>query len=152
MRKITASRSVGISIGELSRLTSVNIETIRYYEKINVLPAVPRTESGRRIYGPRETRTLAFVRRARELGFTLDEIRGLLDLGGPGNASCAEVRDIAARHLERIRAKIADLKRLERLLSSTIVKCSGSMVPECPVIDVLDVYPKSISDDASPGW
>lgn len=139
MRKITASRSVGLSIGELSCLTGVNIETIRYYEKIKLLPAVPRTESGRRVYGPTETRTLAFIRRARELGFTLDEIRGLINLGGPGNASCAEVRDIAARHLDGIRAKLADLKRLERLLATTVAKCSGDKVPDCPIIDILDV-------------
>ena len=84
-------------------------------------------------------RSLAFIRRARELGFTLDEIRALLDLGGPGKASCAEVRDIAAHHLEDIRAKISDLKKLERLLASTIAKCSGRKAPECPVIDILDI-------------
>jgi MerR family transcriptional regulator, mercuric resistance operon regulatory protein len=117
----------------------MNIETIRYYEKIKVLPAPLRTEGGHRLYGPRERRTLAFIRRARELGFTLDEIRALLDLGGPGKASCAEVKEIAAHHLDDIRAKIADLKKLERLLASTIAKCSGRKVPECPVVDILDV-------------
>src|SRR2546423_1095354 len=78
-------------IGELSRLCGVHIETIRYYEKIGMLPAPPRTESGRRVYGPKETRILVFIRRGRELGFTLDQIRALLNLGGPGKASCAEV-------------------------------------------------------------
>ena len=145
MRKSTVSRSEGLSIGEVSRATGVNIETVRYYERINVLPAVSRGESGRRVYGARETRTLAFIRRGRELGFTLDEIRGLIELGAPGNASCFEVREIAARHLEKIRTKVADLKRLERLLASTIVKCSGKKVPDCPIIDVLDVLP-------NPGW
>ena len=123
MRPITASRlekSEGLPIGELSRLTGVNIETIRYYEKIKMLQAPPRTEGGHRIYGPTETRTLAFIRRSRELGFTLDEIRALLDLGGPGNASCRDVRKIATHHLGHIRAKIADLKKLERLLAKTI--------------------------------
>jgi MerR family mercuric resistance operon transcriptional regulator len=139
MRTITASRAEGLSIGELSHVTGVNIETIRYYEKIRILPSVPRTEGGRRIYGPTETRTLAFVRRARELGFTLDEIRALLDLGGPGKASCAEVRQIASHHLDGIRARIADLKKLERLLASTIAKCSGRNAPDCPVIDILDL-------------
>jgi MerR family mercuric resistance operon transcriptional regulator len=97
-----------------------------------------RTEGGHRLYGPRERRTLAFIRRARELGFTLDQVRALLALGGPGKASCVEVRDIAAHHLGDIRAKIADLRKLERVLSSTIAKCSGRKVPECPVIDILD--------------
>jgi MerR family mercuric resistance operon transcriptional regulator len=142
MRQITASRAEkleGMLIGELSRLTGVNIETIRYYEKIKMLQAPPRTEGGHRIYGPIETRMLAFIRRARELGFSLDEIRALLDLGGPGTASCADVRKVATRHLDDIRAKIGDLKKLERLLARTIARCSGNRVPDCPVLDILDV-------------
>ena len=71
-----------LSIGELSRHTKVNIETIRYYERIKMLPAPPRTTSGRRVYGLGDRRTLAFIRRARELGFTLGEIRALLALSG----------------------------------------------------------------------
>lgn len=142
MTQITFSGAEALAIGELSRLTGVNIETIRYYEKIRLLPAPLRTEGGHRLYGPRERRMLAFIRRARELGFTLDEIRALLDLGGPGKASCAEVKEIAAHHLDDIRAKIADLKKLERLLAATIAKCSGRKVPECPVVDILDVQSK----------
>jgi MerR family mercuric resistance operon transcriptional regulator len=138
MPQVTTSRADVCTIGELSRLTGVNIETIRYYEKIGLLPAPLRTEGGHRLYGPREQRTLAFVRRARELGFTLDQIRTLLELGAPGNATCAEVKEIAAQHLRDIRNKIADLKRLERLLASTIAKCSGRKVPECPVVDILN--------------
>ena len=144
MRQITLSRAKGmerISIGELSQLTGVNIETIRYYEKINMLPAPPRTEGGHRIYGSAEARILTFIRRARELGFAIDEIRALLDLGGPGKASCAEVKEIAAHHLDEIRAKIVDLRKLERLLATTIAKCSGKKVPDCPVIDILDRRP-----------
>jgi MerR family transcriptional regulator, mercuric resistance operon regulatory protein len=137
MRPITASRAEGQSIGELSRATGVNIETIRYYERIKMLPVPRRTEGGHRVYGPVEMRSLAFIRRARELGFTLDEIRALLDLGGPGKASCRDVRKIAAHHLERIRSKIADLVELEKLLARTIAKCSGRIAPDCPVIDVL---------------
>ena len=137
MRPITASRAEGQSIGELSRATGVNIETIRYYERIKMLPSPRRTEGGHRVFGPVEMRSLAFIRRARELGFTLDEIRALLDLGGPGKASCRDVRKIAAHHLEHIRSKIADLVELEKLLAGTIAKCSGKIAPDCPVIDVL---------------
>ncbi|WP_229184014.1 MerR family transcriptional regulator [Bradyrhizobium oropedii] len=129
----------GIPIGELSRLTGVNIETIRYYEKIKMLQPPPRTEGGRRIYGPTETRVLAFIRRGRELGFGLEDIRALLALGGPGKASCEDVRKIASHHLDDIRTKIADLRKLERLLAKTITQCSGSRVPDCPVLDILDV-------------
>src|SRR5712692_7907240 len=100
MRSATLSNDAAISIGELSRRTGVNIETIRYYERIGMMPHPPRTASGRRLYGQMESRTLAFVRRARELGFTLDEIRALLPLADQGgHQACAEVRDIAARHL-----------------------------------------------------
>jgi MerR family transcriptional regulator, mercuric resistance operon regulatory protein len=142
MGPITPSRAKklpGIPIGELSRLTGVNIETIRYYEKIKLLRMPARTESGRRIYGPTETRGLAFIRRARELGFRLDDIRALLALGAPAKASCADVRTVAAHHLDDIRAKIADLRKLERLLAKTIAQCSGRRVPDCPVVDILDV-------------
>src|SRR5438067_9141564 len=100
MGAITASRADGTSIGVLSRRTGVNIETIRYYERIKMLPAPPRTTSGRRVYGPAETRSLTFIRRSRELGFTLDEIRTLLALSAnDGQNTCAEVRRLAASHL-----------------------------------------------------
>jgi MerR family mercuric resistance operon transcriptional regulator len=141
MGPITDARAETVTIGELSRRTGVNIETIRYYEKVKMLPVPQRTAGGRRVYGPLETRILAFIRRARELGFAPHEVRALLDLGGPEKASCAEVRTVAARHLDDIRAKIADLRKLERLLAGTIAKCSGRKVPDCPVIDILDVRP-----------
>jgi DNA-binding transcriptional MerR regulator len=86
MRAITSLGAENISIGELSRHSGVNIETIRYYERIKMLPAPSRTASGRRVYGPAEKRTLAFIRRSRDLGFTLGEIRALLALGGPERA------------------------------------------------------------------
>lgn len=139
MRPITDARADTVTIGELSRRTGVNVETIRYYEKVNMLPVPQRTAGGRRIYGPVETRVLAFIRRARELGFTPNEVRTLLQLGGPEKASCAEVRTVAARHLADIRTKIADLRKLERLLAKTIAKCSGRKAPDCPVIEILDV-------------
>src|SRR6516162_9540140 len=75
MRSVAPTPSETLSIGELSRRTGVNIETIRYYERIKMLPAPPRTSNGRRVYGPTEIRSLTFIRRSRELGFTLDEIR-----------------------------------------------------------------------------
>ena len=138
MHVITVARATELPIGKLSELTGVNIETIRYYERIGMLPAPPRTEGGRRIYGQTHTRTLAFIRRGRELGFSLDEIRALLGLAAPGKASCAEVRGIAARHLEDIRAKMSDLAKLQRILAKTISRCSGRRVPDCPVLDILD--------------
>jgi MerR family transcriptional regulator, mercuric resistance operon regulatory protein len=138
MNAITSPRAENISIGELSRFSGVNIETIRYYERIKMLPAPPRTASGRRVYGPAEKRTLAFIRRSRDLGFALEEIRALLDLGGPERASCADVHKIASAHLAKVRGKLSDLAKLEAILAETVAGCSDGASPDCPVLDILD--------------
>ncbi len=122
MRTITSSRAETFSIGELSKDTGVNIETIRYYERIKMLPAPPRAANGRRVYGPTEKRTLAFIRRSRDLGFTLEEIRALLALGGPERASCADVHKIASAHLANVRSKLSDLVKLETILAETVAQ------------------------------
>ncbi len=125
-----------IQIGELSRRTRCNIETIRYYERIGLLPAPPRR--GRyRSYDREDVARLSFVRRARELGFTLDEVRALLGLSVGGQASCAEVRDLAAAHLKDVRARIADLKRMERVLADSVQACDAGQDTSCPLIDAL---------------
>ena len=139
MGTITNARAQELTIGGLSELTAVNIETIRYYERIRMLPAPPRTLGGRRVYDANHLRILAFIRRSRELGFSLDEIRALIRLGGPGKASCRQVRDIASHHLDDIRAKIADLRKLERLLAKTVAQCTGTTAPDCLILDFLDV-------------
>jgi MerR family mercuric resistance operon transcriptional regulator len=139
MDPITKARAEKLTIGELSGLTAVNIETIRYYERIKMLPAPPRTSGGRRIYDANHLRILAFIRRSRELGFSLDEIRALIRLGGPANASCRQVHDIASHHLDDIRAKIADLRKMEHLLSKTVAQCTGTTAPHCPVLEILDI-------------
>ena len=139
MPEFTTSRAEHLPIGKLSQLSGVNIETIRYYERVKMLPAPPRTTSGRRVYGAMDLRILVFIRRSRELGFSPDEIRALLRLGAPGTASCSEVKEIAAHHLEDIRSKLGDLKKLERLLANTVARCSGKKAPDCPVLDILDI-------------
>jgi MerR family mercuric resistance operon transcriptional regulator len=128
----------GITIGKLSRRTGVNIETIRYFEKVGLLAAPPRTQGGHRLYDEHHVRTLSFIKRARELGFAPDEVRAILNLGGPAAACCDEVRTIAVHHLEQVRLKMADLAKLERLLASTVERCSGGHVPDCAVIDMLE--------------
>src|SRR5262249_23465929 len=100
-----------------------------YYERTKVLPAPARTASGRRVYQSADARTVAFLRRARELGFSLDEIRALLRLGGPEKAACRAVQRIATHHLDDIRAKISDLRKLERLLARTVAQCTGPRRP-----------------------
>ena len=136
MAAITNSRSA-LPIGEMSRLTGVNVETIRYYERIGMLPAPARTAAGRRAYRDVDRRRLSFIRRGRELGFSLPEIHALLDLGAPGDASCLQVRDIASAHLDSVRAKIADLLKLESLLAEAVSQCTGDTTPVCPVLDIM---------------
>jgi MerR family mercuric resistance operon transcriptional regulator len=138
MRSTAPSNAAAISIGELSRRTGVNIETIRYYERIDMMPHPPRTASGRRVYGDMEARTLTFIRRARELGFNLDEIRALLALADQGgHQACVEVRDLAARHLADVRARITDLKAMGRVLADAVDRCEQGEPTECPLIDTL---------------
>ena|SRR5438552_754903 len=133
-----SNAAAAISIGELSRRTGVNIETVRYYERIKMMPHPPRTASGRRVYGEAESRILAFIRRARELGFTLDEIRALLALAAEGgHQACVEVRDLAAGHLADVRAKIADLKAMEGVLAEAVQRCDEGEWTDCPLIDSL---------------
>jgi MerR family mercuric resistance operon transcriptional regulator len=125
-----------IPIGEISRRTGCNIETIRYYERIGLIPAPPRR--GRyRSYRTEDVGRLGFVRRARELGFTLDEVRALLGLAASGKASCAEARDLANVHLRDVRARLADLARMERVLAETVRACDTGDETSCPLIAAL---------------
>lgn len=122
---------------DLSRATGCNLETIRYYENIGILPAPPRSAKGYRVYDSTHVSRLGFVMRARELGFTLEEVRSLLALVDGQSRSCGEVQKLAQVHLEDVVAKIADLQRIQMVLSETLAKCSGKDVPECAVIDAL---------------
>jgi MerR family transcriptional regulator, mercuric resistance operon regulatory protein len=137
MAAITTPRGDGLSIGALAKRTGVNLETIRYYERIGLVPAPPRTAGGHRVYGRDHLKRLAFIRRARGLGFTLDEIRTLLGLVDGNGYTCAEVREITLRHLALVRRKIADLGRLEHSLADMAARCTGDSVPDCAVIDAL---------------
>jgi MerR family mercuric resistance operon transcriptional regulator len=121
----------------LARATGCNLETIRYYEKIGIMPDPPRSTKGYRSYDDAHVRRLKFVIRSRDLGFSLEEVRGLLGLVDEQSRTCAEVQIIAEDHLTDVRAKIADLKRIERVLSDTVARCTGDAAPECAVIDAL---------------
>ena len=130
-------RHGGIAIGELARQTGCNVETIRYYERIGLLPSPERLGRYRR-YAAMDVRRLGFVRRARELGFSLDAVRALLALSAAdGQSACAEVRDISAKHLADVRARIADLRAMERVLTTAIGQCVAGEQPGCPLIDAL---------------
>ncbi len=122
---------------DLARATGCNLETIRYYEKIGVMPDPPRNAKNYRCYDQTHVARLSFIMRARDLGFTLEEIRELLALVDGGVQTCAEVQVLAARHHQSVREKIADLRRIEKVLAETMARCTGRDVPECAVIDAL---------------
>lgn len=127
----------GLSIGELSKQSGVNIETIRYYEKIGVMPAPRRSANGYRVYGAEHLKRIRFVRRSRELGFGLDEIRGLLRLVDGDAYTCVQVRELTLSHVAEIRRKITDLKRLKRVMEEMAAQCTGDRAPECAIVDAL---------------
>ena len=134
------ARNRAIQIGELSRRTGCNIETIRYYERIGVLPCPPRSASRYRLYDIGDVDRLRFVRRSRELGFAIEEVRALLALSADqGKDTCAEVRELAAGHLTEIRAKIADLRAMARVLSDAVRRCDAGEPAGCPLIKALSV-------------
>lgn len=124
------------SIGRLSQLAGVGIETIRYYEKVSLLAKPPRTRGGHRLYDDDDLKRLIFIRRSRELGFTLDEIRNLLGMVD-GGYSCGQVQRAALNHLESIRVKIRHLRRMERTLAETAARCKGGAAPDCAIVDAL---------------
>ncbi len=126
-----------VTIGALSKQTGCHIETVRYYERIGVLFKPPRTEGGHRLYGREHIKRLMFVRRSRELGFSLGEIRTLLKLVDGKQYRCREVKALMEEHLGDIKKKISDLKRLQKTLADISSQCEGGMVPECPIIDAL---------------
>jgi MerR family mercuric resistance operon transcriptional regulator len=127
----------GLQRAELARRTGCNLETVRYYEKVGLLPEPPRTTSGYRSYDTSHERRLRFVLRARELGFSLDEIRELLRLVDERDQQCAEARAIAAAHLDDVRARMTDLRRMERVLKDVVTQCADGTLPECPLIETL---------------
>lgn len=137
MNQRTVRKPAQLTIGRLSTRAAVNIETVRYYERIGLLPPPPRTEGGHRLYGEPHVKKLTFVRRARELGFTLEEIRALLRLADERPPSCARARSLATKHLTDVREKIADLKRMERVLTQTVALCAEGDRPECPLLEAL---------------
>lgn len=134
---LTKPRAAPLLIGEFSRRTGVNIETIRYYERKGLLPAPPRTSGHHRAYDESHVRRLRFVRRGRELGFGLDDIRALLELAERGEDACAETKNLTLHHLADVRGKIASLKKLDRALREMTSACQPGQQRSCPIIDAL---------------
>lgn len=130
-----------ITIGALSKRTGVNIETIRYYERIKLIPPPPRTDSGRRLYGAEDVRRLTFIRNARDLGFDISAIKTMLALQEEPEASCQEVSQIATDQLEAVESRIRRLLGLRTELIRMVQECDNGKVATCRIIEVLGDFP-----------
>lgn len=126
-----------MKIGELANATATNVETVRYYEKIGLLPPPARTSSNYRAYGDAHLARLSFIRRARDLGFTLDAVRELLTLSDDKSQSCEAVDGIARVHLGEVDRKIADLTALRTELARVLGSCRHGTVADCQIIETL---------------
>ena len=123
------------TIGKLASATGVNIETIRYYERAGLLAPPQRTAANYRIYGADDVARLRFVRRTRDLGFSLDQVRALLSISGQLDSSCCGVSAIATDHLAEIDRKIVDLTALRRELADAVAACTDGTVAECRILE-----------------
>ena len=126
-----------LTIGNLANATDTKVETIRYYERIGLLSAPARTSGNYRAYSPEHLNRLSFIRRARDLGFSLAQIRELLSLSDQRDRSCKAVDAIAREHLAEVDRKIADLGALRRELDNVISQCGHGTVADCRIIDAL---------------
>jgi Cu(I)-responsive transcriptional regulator len=126
-----------VNIGELAQATNTKAEAIRYYERIGLLPAPPRTAGNYRDYSPANVSRLTFTRRARDLGFSIEQIRALLDLADHKEQSCVAVDVIAREHLADVKRKLADLSALRRELESMIGQCRHGTIAECRILEAL---------------
>lgn len=136
-RANTKPRALRLTIGALSERTGVNVETIRYYERIGLLPPPPRSGGRHRIYEDQHRRRLLFIRRARDLGFSQPDVRALLGLGAEHDLTCGEVKSLTDLHLSAIRGKIRDLRRLEDVLCDLAGRCGSGEAPTCPILEAL---------------
>ena len=125
------------NIGEAARRSGVSAKMVRHYESLGLLPSVQRTDAGYRQYGEAEVHTLRFIRRARDLGFSMDEIGQLLKLWQNRRRSSAEVRRIASRHIEDLSRKLAEMEAMRRTLQHLVHCCHGDERPDCPILDEL---------------
>jgi len=130
-------RTKTYTIGALGRLTDTKVETIRYYERSGLLPAPPRTDGNYRLYDDIHLKRLSFIRRARDLGFTMEQIGTLMALADQRDQSCAAVDAIAREHLVMIEQKLRDLNALQAELSALIARCGCGTISECRIIDAL---------------
>lgn len=127
----------GLTIGRLAKATNTKVETVRYYERIGLLGAPARSNGNYRVYGAAELARLSFIRRARDLGFSLEQVRELLGLSDDRSRPCGAVDALAREHLVAVDRKIADLRALRRELGKLVEQCSHGTIADCRIIDAL---------------
>lgn len=136
-------------IGQVAKRAGVTVETIRFYESEALIPAAPRTESGYRQYSPETIRRVRFIQRAKELGFSLKDIRALLTLRGESGSTCADVKAQALQKMADVEEKIIDLTRISRALTDLVEQCDAEAdLSECPILDALDKDDDWINDES----
>ncbi|MGR3550315.1 MerR family transcriptional regulator [Pseudooceanicola sp.] len=140
-----------LSIGTLAKRTGTKVQTIRYYEQIALMPKPGRSEGGQRRYGEAELDRLAFIRHSRQLGFSLEAIRELLDLSDSPERSCAKVDAVTQKHLRDVEARIARLEALRIELQRMISECSADRVADCRILEVLRDHEECLADHDRPG-
>ena len=126
-----------MKIGELAACTGANAETIRYYERIGLLPLPGRTSSNYRDYGPGHAERLSFIRHARGLGFDIADVRSLLDLGAEPDQDCGYVDQLARGHLRAVERKIEQLEQLRQELNRMLSQCRGGRIADCRILEAL---------------
>lgn len=138
-----------LSIGTVAKQTGCTVPTIRYYEEIGLLPPADRSDSGQRLYGDAAARRLSFIRRCRDFGFSIEQVRELVSLVDEPERPCTEVRDIAAVHLGEVQKKLKELRELETSLASFVnscnVACAGGASVDCTILEDL-ALPKSAAE------
>lgn len=127
-------KEIDMNIGQAANATGVNAKMIRYYESIGLIKESARTESGYRVYGPKDLHTLRFVKRARTLGFSLEQIRDLLSLWEDPTRASKDVKAVAKAHVADLDRRIAELTEMRDTLTHLVKNCAGDHRPDCPIL------------------
>lgn len=129
----------GFTVGDLATRSGCKVETVRYYEKTGLMPDPPRTEGGHRIYSLEHLKRLFFIRRSRDLGFSIEQVKELLRFVDEPDHTCGEVRGMAMLQARAVQEKIDDLKKLQKALNEMAARCKGGRytVEDCPIVDAL---------------
>jgi MerR family copper efflux transcriptional regulator len=127
-----------MNIGTVAERSGVPPKSIRYYESIGLIHPAERRPNGYRSYSPHDMRTLAFIKRARSLGFPVEEVRDLLDLWRDRSRKNSAVKAMAARHIEALGRKIEELQSMRKALAELVKRCRGDSRPDCPILDDLE--------------